>query len=180
MLQIDIIGYIGADAEVKVTDGKEFTTFRVAHAEKYTDANNNVHESTQWVDCVMNGKPNVMPYLKRGTLVSVSGSLKTRVYSSAKDHCMKCGVSCSVRNLELLGGKSDAVPARLVDANGNIHAVTKWFYVADMVRSKKEPELVQMMSERGGSVYNVDRNGFVHIVESQTPTDNDTTQDPIF
>ena len=36
MLQALLIGNIGANAQVKVSDGQEFVTFRVAHNEAYT------------------------------------------------------------------------------------------------------------------------------------------------
>ena len=70
MLQTTIIGFIGADAETKVyNNGKEFTTFRVTHSDKWKSEDGITHEQTTWVDCVMNGKPSVLPYLKKGTQV---------------------------------------------------------------------------------------------------------------
>lgn len=174
MLKGILIGHIGNDAEVKTVNGQEFTTFRVAHSEKWTDAQGQAHEQTQWVDCVMNGSPAVLPYLKRGQLVYVEGSIKTRVYSSAKDRCMKAGLTISVRSIELLGGRSDVVPSTIVDANGTFHSVTKCYFCQDMVRDKKQPEYVQVMNQRGNEQFQVDRNGFIYPLESKTD-DNKTT-----
>ena len=56
MFQSIVIGNLGADAEVKSMNGKEFTTFRVAHSQRWTDEQGQNHEQTQWIDCVMNGK----------------------------------------------------------------------------------------------------------------------------
>ena len=135
MLQVTLIGNLGAAAEIKVADGREFITFRVAHNEAYTDAAGNKVERSMWVDCTMNcaaGRPAVLPYLQAGTLVCVQGSMRTRVYSSQKDRCMKAGVTIHVQRVELLGGAADPVPRRLYDDGGAMHDVTKYFFVADM------------------------------------------------
>ena len=89
MLQAILIGNIGADAKVNVKDGSEFTTFRVAHNDTWTDANGTQHSNTLWVDCIMNGKPNVVEYLKQGTQVAIMGNVTLRTYSSEKDRCIK-------------------------------------------------------------------------------------------
>ena len=57
MLQSTLIGHLGADAECKNANGKEFVTFRVANTDRWTDDAGQVHESTTWVDCIINGKP---------------------------------------------------------------------------------------------------------------------------
>lgn len=108
MLQMIIVGYLGADAEVKETNGKPFTTCRVAHTDKWKDDAGQVHESTTWVDVVISGKPKVVEYLKKGQLVFVQGSISLRVYSSEKDRCMKAGLTLNVNRIELLGGKSES------------------------------------------------------------------------
>lgn len=103
MFLANVIGYLGADAEVKTADGREFVTFRIAHTRKYKDAQGTIHESTQWIDCVISGRPNVTQYLHKGTQVYVSGSVELRIYDSAKDHCKKAGVQVRVQSIELLG-----------------------------------------------------------------------------
>lgn len=135
MLQVTLIGNLGAAAEVKVADGREFVTFRVAHNESYSDTAGNKVEKSMWIDCTMNcngGRPAVLPYLQPGTLVCVQGSMSTRVYSSQKDRCMKAGVTIHVQRIELLGGASDPVPRRLYDDGGAMHDVTKYYFVADV------------------------------------------------
>lgn len=108
MLQMTIVGYLGADAEVKESNGKPFTTCRVAHTDKWKDDAEQVHESTTWVDVVISGRPKVVDYLKKGQLVFVQGSITLRVYSSEKDRCMKAGLTLNVNRIELLGGKSES------------------------------------------------------------------------
>lgn len=107
MLQVQAIGHIGGDASVKNSDGNEFTTFRIAHTQKFTASDGTKHETTQWIDCVMNGRPNVLPWLVKGQQVYVSGDVSLRVYDSEKDHCKKAGMQVRVRVLELIGKKAE-------------------------------------------------------------------------
>lgn len=160
MLQVTLIGNLGAAAEVKVADGREFITFRVAHNEAYTDTAGNKVEKSMWIDCTMNcngGRPAVLPYLQPGTLVCVQGSMSTRVYSSQKDRCMKAGVTIHVQRVELLSGASDPVPRRLYDDNGVMHDVTKYYFVADIKNGT--------LMDAKGTQFNVEK-GWVSKVEN--------------
>lgn len=161
MLQVTAIGHIGGDAEFKSSNGREFTTFRIAHTDRWTDEAGSVHESTTWVDCIMNGKPAVIEWLKKGQMVFVTGSCSLRVYSSAKDRCMKPGMTISVRNIELLGGKSDEVPSVLYDATTGAQVdVKKWYQAAAVVRDANQPEWLPLVS-RSQARFVADRNGWV-------------------
>lgn len=129
MLTCEIIGRIGADAEVKMSNGREFTTFRVAHSDNFKDAQGNIINETTWVDCIASGKMSVNDYLKKGTLVFVSGHASMRVYSSKKDRCMKAGLTINVKAIELLGGKQDLVPNKIFRTdNGKEISVAKYYY----------------------------------------------------
>lgn len=128
MLQASVVGYLGADAEVKNVNGQEFTTCRVAHSDRWRDQAGQTHESTQWIDLTLNGRPNVVEFLKQGTLVYAAGHVKLRCYSSEKARGFVAGLTISVVTIELLGGNSDAVPARLYDASGNMVDVTKYYH----------------------------------------------------
>ena len=161
MLQAILIGNIGADAQLQNKDGKEFTTFRVAHNDSWNDQAGNKHESSLWVDCIMNGKPNVLPYLKKGQQVFITGTVKLRIYSSEKDRCMKPGLTVNVSRVELLGGSTDIVPSRLYDKNGAMHDVTK-YYLTDIANA----ELVTLQ----GKQFLTDANGWVF----QPQTDNES------
>lgn len=131
MLTANVIGYLGGDAEFKGDQGREFVTFRVSHTDRWADQSGQVHENTQWVDCIMNGRPNVANFLKKGTCVYCSGRLSTRIYSSQKDRCMKAGITISVVSVELVGGKGDDVPSRLYDEQGVQHDIKK-YYLSDV------------------------------------------------
>lgn len=167
MLQTIIIGFIGADAETKIHNGKEFTTFRVSHSDKWKSEDGITHEQTTWVDCVMNGKPSVFPYLKKGTQVLCQGSTSLRIYSSPKDKCMKAGLSINVRICELIGGKPDIVPSVLYRADGGEQVdVRKLYHAPSLVRGKKECEYIALLSA-GAKQFVADREGWVYPYEEQ-------------
>lgn len=105
MIKIEVIGHLGANVEIKSADGKQFATCRIAHTDKYTDAQGIVHSSTQWVDVIINAQSKVLPYLVTGTQVFVRGDANLRVYSSAKDKCMKAGLTIRANEIQLLSSK---------------------------------------------------------------------------
>lgn len=165
MLQSTLIGYLGADAVVKNINGKEFTTMRIANTTKWTDDAGNVHEETIWIDCNLNGTPAVNEYLKKGQLVMVQGTTSLRVYSSAKDRCMKAGMTIHVRNIELLGSRTDDVPSVLYKEEGGEEVkLRKFYHCAQVVREANEPESVYLVS-RNGTRYRADRSGWVYSEE---------------
>lgn len=167
MLQTSCIGHLGNDAEFKASNGREFTTFRIAHTDKWTDEAGQPHETTTWVDCIMNGKPGVLDYLKKGTQVFVSGSTSLRVYSSAKDRCMKAGLTINVRQVELLGGKGDDIPSVLYDANTGAQVdVSKWYHAPSLIRDESQPEFLPLVS-RSQQRFVCDRQGWVSKFQEQ-------------
>ena len=71
MLQLEIIGNLGADAQVMTSNGKPFVSFNVAHTERWQGEDGVKHEQTQWVSGALNGDGgNLLQYLKKGTTVS--------------------------------------------------------------------------------------------------------------
>lgn len=171
MIKVEVIGNLGADCEVKQSNGNKFGACRVAHTDKYTDAQGNVHESTMWVDVVIPDADNkVIPYLKAGVKVFVRGNASLRVYSSQKDRCMKAGLTINAREIELCGGSSDAVPRQLIDpSNGQLFDVTKCYWIDKPTKGMKKTDLVDITDAKGGQ-YKMDSYGFVHpvIVDSES------------
>lgn len=171
MIKVEVIGNLGADCEVKQSNGNKFGACRIAHTEKYTDAQGNVHESTIWVDVVIPDADNkVIPYLKAGVKVFVRGNASLRVYSSQKDRCMKAGLTINAREIELCGGSSDAVPRQVIDpTNGQLFDVTKCYWIGKETKGMKKADLVDITDAKGGQ-YKMDSYGFVHpvIVDSES------------
>lgn len=110
MLKLQVIGNLGADAEFKSSNGKEFLTFRVADTRKYADADGVVTEVTTWVGCIMD-KPSgsLAKFLTKGTKVYVEGLPRFRTYKATKNGTTDYFVSVdlSVNFIQLCGGTSD-------------------------------------------------------------------------
>lgn len=155
MLIATLIGNLGANAEIKSADGREFVSFRVAHNDSYKGADGNRVESSMWVDCTMscsNGRPAVLPYLTKGTAVCVVGQVSTRVYSSEKDRCMKAGLKIHVQRVELIGAAGDNCPRRLYTKDGAMVDVLKYFHA-----ETKETTLY----DQRGNAYTIAEGGWV-------------------
>ena len=161
MLIATLIGNLGANAEIKTADGREFVSFRVAHNDSYKGADGTRVESSMWVDCTMscaNGRPAVLPYLTKGTAVCVVGQVSTRVYSSEKDRCMKAGMKIHVQRVELIGAAGDNCPRRLYTKNGVMVDVQKYFH-ADTEES--------MLYDQRGNAYGIADGGWVVQLTTQ-------------
>lgn len=160
-----MIGNIGANAEIKAADGREFVTFRIAHNESFTRADGTKTETSMWVDCTMScasGRPAVLPYLTKGTAVCVVGNVTLRVYSSEKDRCMKAGMTIHVQKLELIGGSGDSVPRRLFTKDGEMVNVNKYYHA-----QTNESVLL----DQRGNQFTVAEGGWIAPAQDQQPAD---------
>lgn len=113
MIKMEIIGNLGADAQMQVYNGNKFVSFRIANTDSWTDkSTGEIKKSTQWISCTLNGDGgNLLPYLKKGTKIFVRGNAQIVIYSSPKTHQMEAGVNLFVREIELCGGsKEEAHP----------------------------------------------------------------------
>ena len=162
MLKVELIGNIGADAEIKDVQGNKFVAFRVAHSSKYKDAQGNQTESTTWVDVTINDTDSkVIPFLKQGVKVFVRGNASLRVYSSPTDKMMKAGLQVSAWEIELCGGQSDDVPRQLVDpSNGALVDITKHYWCNLSTEGMKADEYKELYDRKGHS-YMMNYGGFV-------------------
>lgn len=168
MLQCTMIGNLGANAEIKAADGREFVTFRIAHNESFKSADGTKTETSMWVDCTMsctNGRPAVLPYLTKGTAVCVVGNVSTRVYSSEKDRCMKAGLTIHVQKLELIGGQGDSVPRRLYTPDGLMVNVNKYYHAETDEK---------ILYDQRGNLFTVADGGWIVSSQAQQPTDGDS------
>ena len=168
MLKLELIGNLGADAEIVTTDGAKFVSFRVAHSEKWTGADGKEQSSTMWIDCIIqNADSKVVPFLKSGTKVFVRGYASTRVYSSKKDRCMKAGLTCKVLEVELCGGVSDDVPRQLIEPNsGALVDVTKHYWANIDTKSLKKDDVFELIDKQGNR-YQGNKAGFVVPVKEE-------------
>ena len=109
MIKVEVIGNLGADAQLQEKNGNRFVSFRVANTDKWTDkATGQIIESTQWISCTLNGDGGALtPYLKKGSKVFIRGNAQFVIFSSAKTHQMEVGVNLFVREIELCGGQKE-------------------------------------------------------------------------
>lgn len=110
MQQIQIIGNLGADAEVKEFNGSQFTTFRVGCSEKIATTEG-LREVTTWYSCSYNRDTSkLLPYLRKGQGVFVEGKPSYSMYDSAVHRCKMIDVRIFVNQIQLCGARP-AAPA---------------------------------------------------------------------
>lgn len=109
MVKLEVIGNLGADAQLQNYNGNKFVSFRVAHTENWIDQKTGeIIHNTIWVSCSMNGDGgNLLQYLRQGQKVFVRGTPTFNTYSSPKTHQIECGVNLYVREIELCGVRTD-------------------------------------------------------------------------
>lgn len=106
MIKAQIIGYIGRDAYISVSEHGSSANFSVAHSERWKDANGNPKERTTWVSCTIWDKENLHPYLKKGQQVFVEGFPGVKQYEDL-DHKVCAQLTIRVNNIQLLGGRKE-------------------------------------------------------------------------
>lgn len=118
MIRLEIVGNLGADAEIKEYNGNKFVSFRVAHSEKWVDQQTGaITTQTTWVSCSLNGNgKGLTQYLKKGTKVFLRGTPNFVQYSSPKTHKIEVGVNLFVKEIELCGGLQE----QSQDNSGNV------------------------------------------------------------
>ena len=84
--KVNLIGFLGSDAEVRNANNRSFTTFSVATQSSYKDKKSGERVMhTEWHSCVVFGKlSEFASTLKKGAHVQVEGELRSREYDSKK------------------------------------------------------------------------------------------------
>ena len=97
---INLIGHIGRDAETKHIGERDYLSFSVACTEKRDS-----EESTSWYSILYPFQEALLPFLKKGQQVYVSGRLKAGIYQNQQSF----GIDLSVfaQTLQLCGGKRE-------------------------------------------------------------------------
>lgn len=105
MQRLQIIGYIGQDAEVKDLGHNQVINFSVAVSESYVNKTTNEKvTNTTWYECAKWGNnTSVAQFLKKGTQVLVEGKPTARSWQK-EDGSLVSILGVSVLNLSLLGG----------------------------------------------------------------------------
>lgn len=99
MVNIEIIGNIGADVRRVDANGSTFYTINVCDNRKVGD-----HEESMWYTCNINrASDNLLKYLVKGQNVFVRGVPRYRVFDSKVRRCKMVGVEIFVNELQLVG-----------------------------------------------------------------------------
>lgn len=103
MLQLEVIGNLGNDAEIKEFSGKKYVSMNVAHSEKKKDGS----ENTVWVSVLWYGDGGgLFQYLKRGCKVFLRGRLVPKAYTD-KQNQPQCALNMYANEVNLCGGKQE-------------------------------------------------------------------------
>ncbi len=177
MLKAELIGNLGADAEIKSGEGYSFVSMRIANTEKWKAEDGTEHTDTQWIDVVYSKTDSgLLPFLKSGVKVFVRGFVRLRVYSSQKDRKMKAGLTINATEIELCGGSSDVVPRQLViPETGDIVDVAK-YYQANVDTSKWKKDDTGFLVDKAGNQYELRKGGWVAPIVQEDSQESEQQQ----
>lgn len=99
MKEIEIIGYIGSDAEQVTNVQNPYTRFNVAVSERHGDK-----EETTWFTVFLSGNSDrLVPYLLKGSKVFVRGRLSASIYTNQQGESrLSLSVNASPYNLHIV------------------------------------------------------------------------------
>jgi single-strand DNA-binding protein len=84
--KVNLIGFLGGDAEVRNANNRSFTTLSLATKSSYKDKKSGQYVAqTEWHRCVVFGKlAEFAGTLTKGAHIQIEGELRSREYSSTK------------------------------------------------------------------------------------------------
>lgn len=103
MVQIEIIGNLGADVREVNYNGTSFYTFNICDNRKV-----NNQEVSQWFGCNLNRKSEILQYLVKGQQVFVRGVPSFRIFDSKQHHTKMVAVDVFVNEIQLVGAAPKA------------------------------------------------------------------------
>ena len=119
--QIQLIGNVGYDPDIKTLEFGRLATFKVATTEKFKDRNGQPKENTQWHQVTASGPlvDVVEKFIRRGSLVFVSGKMVYRTWKDKEgnDHTQ---AEVQLHTLQMLNRPKTAAPAQAVDNDDDL------------------------------------------------------------
>lgn len=113
MIKLQIIGYLGNDAELRETTTGRVISFNVAHSENFKDSQGNPQSRTTWVRCsYWVDQIGILPFLVKGKLVYAEGIPSANAYLN-KENQAAASIEMRVIRVELLGGKDSVDETRV-------------------------------------------------------------------
>ena len=109
MNKIIVIGNLGRDPEMRYTpNGQSVTTFSVASSRRYTTADGERREETEWFNVSAWGRlaDICSQYLTKGQQVYVEGRLRSRTYQG-QDGQTRVSLDVNLTEMQMLGRRGD-------------------------------------------------------------------------
>lgn len=107
MLYLNALLNLGADAEVRTVNDRQYIAFRGASTERRGE-----QQETTWISVLCSHNANLLPYLKKGQQVFVSGRMSAKIFQSQQSFGIDISIFAST--LQLCGGKrEEAAPANI-------------------------------------------------------------------
>ncbi len=107
MQKIQLIGRVGADAEIKDFNSNQVINFSVAVSETYKNAQGEKVENTVWFECAKWGNTTtIAQYIRKGDLIFVEGKVNNRAWLN-NDGEAQITNGINVFDIQLLGSKPE-------------------------------------------------------------------------
>lgn len=113
MKNLQIIGNVGYDAQLREYNGKKFVSFTVAVNEKFTDNNGQKVERTDWFN-ITTYQTSLAEYLRKGTKVFAQGNPSVRPYQNREGE-WNASFNMHAKYIQLLGSVNNADNAESTD-----------------------------------------------------------------
>lgn len=111
--QLTVVGYMGADAEIHyLTDGTAVVNFSVAVNKSIRNAQGDKTQKTTWFNVTLWGErgETLVSYLKKGTLVLVTGEVSADTYADKQTGTPLASLKLTAGRIQLLSPKPDEAP----------------------------------------------------------------------
>lgn len=107
MLQCEVIGNLGNDAEIKDFNGKKYVSFSIAHSDFNKEQSGSRAEQPVWISVLWYGDGGgLFNYLKKGNKVFVRGKQKIKLYTD-KNGTVQYSISINANEVILCGARSE-------------------------------------------------------------------------
>lgn len=108
---VQLIGNVGNDPDIRVYNDTKFATFKVATTKRFRDRSGEHREQTQWHTCSASGNiaEVVEKYIKKGASVFVSGELTYRSWQD-KDGNDRTSTEVKLYTVQMLDKRPKDAP----------------------------------------------------------------------
>ena len=110
---VTIVGYIGIDADIRyLEDGTAVTNFSVAVNKSFRNAQGVKTQKTTWFNVALWGErgETLVSYLKKGTLLLVTGEVTAEAYADQKTGKPLGSLKLTAGRVQLLSPKPEEAP----------------------------------------------------------------------